>query len=103
MSKMKRKWLQVIEYEETGHPIDATTYASLMETHPDLPILADEGIVLPEEHNEQQFSSPPAAIMQEPQVPMGLLPEHVTLEPRIDTQLEHHIQQEITAAESELR
>jgi hypothetical protein len=104
MSKMKRKWLQVIEYEETGHSIDATTYASLMETHPDLPILADEGVVMPEEHTEQPFSSPPpTAIMQEPQVPMGLIPEHLTLEPRIDTQLDQQIQQDITAAGSELR
>jgi hypothetical protein len=39
MSKMKRKWLRVIEYEETGQPIDETTRKQLLETHPDLPLL----------------------------------------------------------------
>ena len=39
MSKMKRKWLRVIEYEETGRPLDETTRESLLETHPDLDIL----------------------------------------------------------------
>ncbi|SMY20908.1 unnamed protein product [Zymoseptoria tritici ST99CH_1A5] len=39
MSKMKRKWLRVIDYEENGTPIDDTTRAQLEETHPDLPLL----------------------------------------------------------------
>lgn len=39
MSKMKRKWLRVIEYEETGVPIDELTRQQLLETHPDLPLL----------------------------------------------------------------
>lgn len=47
MSKMKRKWLHVIEFEENGTPIDDVTRAQLMETHPDLPVL-------------QQSAAPPA-------------------------------------------
>jgi hypothetical protein len=43
MSKMKRKWLRVIEYEETGRPLDETTRQSLLETHPDLDILQQPG------------------------------------------------------------
>ncbi|GIZ37676.1 hypothetical protein CKM354_000111700 [Cercospora kikuchii] len=39
MSKMKRKWLRVIEFEENGTPIDDMTRSQLMETHPDLPAL----------------------------------------------------------------
>lgn len=39
MSKMKRKWLRVIEYEENGVPIDDLTRQQLLETHPDLPVL----------------------------------------------------------------
>lgn len=39
MSKMKRKWLRVIDFEENGTPIDDMTRAQLMETHPDLPVL----------------------------------------------------------------
>lgn len=39
MSKMKRKWLRVIEFEENGTPIDDMTRGQLMETHPDLPAL----------------------------------------------------------------
>ncbi|KAF2165816.1 hypothetical protein M409DRAFT_24103 [Zasmidium cellare ATCC 36951] len=39
MSKMKRKWLRVIEYEENGVPIDDLTRSQLLETHPDLPLL----------------------------------------------------------------
>jgi hypothetical protein len=39
MSKMKRKWLRVIEFEESGQPIDEVTRQQLLETHPDLPLL----------------------------------------------------------------
>jgi hypothetical protein len=42
MSKMKRKWLRVIEYEENGQQIDNTTRQQLLETHPDLPLLQQE-------------------------------------------------------------
>ncbi|KAK3648058.1 hypothetical protein LTR56_007758 [Elasticomyces elasticus] len=39
MSKLKRKWMRVIEAEETGHPLDASIREQVLETHPDLPIL----------------------------------------------------------------
>lgn len=47
MSKMKRKWLRVIDFEENGTSIDDVTRAQLMETHPHLPVL-------------QQSAAPPA-------------------------------------------
>ncbi|KAK5734459.1 hypothetical protein LTR17_008960 [Elasticomyces elasticus] len=39
MSKLKRKWMRVIEAEETGHPLEAGIREQVLETHPDLPIL----------------------------------------------------------------
>lgn len=39
MSKLKRKWLRVIECEESGEPLDELTRSQVAETHPDLPIL----------------------------------------------------------------
>ncbi|KAK3622950.1 hypothetical protein LTR56_021891 [Elasticomyces elasticus] len=39
MSKLKRKWMRVIEAEETGHPLGASIREQVLETHPDLPIL----------------------------------------------------------------
>jgi len=47
MSKLKRKWLRVIECEETGQPIDDVTRALLMETHPNLPILHQQVLAAP--------------------------------------------------------
>lgn len=43
MSKLKRKWLRVIEYEETGRRLDVATWEALRETHPELEILGKEG------------------------------------------------------------
>ncbi len=60
MSKMKRKWLRVIEYEETAEPLDKTTYQSLLETHPDLDILQEPAAIPDEEEGgleEQQALS----------------------------------------------
>ncbi|KAK5137449.1 hypothetical protein LTR08_008427 [Meristemomyces frigidus] len=54
MSKLKRKWLRVIECEETGQPIDNDTRALLMETHPGLPIL--QAPVMPLAHTLEQAS-----------------------------------------------
>lgn len=48
MSKMKRKWLRVIDFEENGTPIDDSTRQQLMETHPDLPVLHQSSHVVPE-------------------------------------------------------
>ncbi|KAH9810065.1 hypothetical protein Tdes44962_MAKER01036 [Teratosphaeria destructans] len=39
MSKLKRKWLKVIEAEESGEPLDTATHQLVKETHPDLSIL----------------------------------------------------------------
>ncbi|KAK5169556.1 uncharacterized protein LTR77_005532 [Saxophila tyrrhenica] len=64
MSKMKRKWTRVIEYEETGLPLDKITRDSLLETHPDLPILQDPAAMPVEEtqpQDEQQMAAPTAA------------------------------------------
>lgn len=60
MSKMKRKWLRVIEYEENGTPLDDLTRAQLEETHPDLPLLHQ-----------------PTASMVPPQAQMHALPTDV--------------------------
>ena len=104
MSKLKRKWLRVIEYEEDGRPLDTTTWNALQETHPDLPILQQpEAKPDPEEearakakskakarpqvsqpqdpgmlaHDPQlQHAGPP--LYQDPQLhtmPMGMLPQ----------------------------
>jgi len=51
MSKLKRKWLRVIESEESGNPLDPATRAWVTETHPDLPIL-------------HQTSAPAATMLQ---------------------------------------
>ena len=104
MSKMKRKWLRVIEYEETGRPIDDTTRNSLLETHPDLPILQDEQ-AMPEyavEMPHQTYSMPPPAPMMSAPQAMMQPPPHpypdIPIEPQIDSQLERQIQSEIASA-----
>ncbi|KAK5128513.1 hypothetical protein LTR85_003182 [Meristemomyces frigidus] len=75
MSKLKRKWLRVIESEETGQPIDDTTRALLMETHPDLPILHQ--------------TSAPAAQMLQPLAAQKMHPSQP--EPEPESQSVHHI------------
>ncbi|GAB1733312.1 hypothetical protein NU195Hw_g5575t1 [Hortaea werneckii] len=39
MSKMRRKWLKVVECEETGGVLDDETRKAVWETHPDLEVL----------------------------------------------------------------
>lgn len=100
MSKMKRKWLRVIEYEETGRPLDVATRNSLLETHPDLPILHDEN-AMPENEAMQAYPMPPnGSMMAAPQAMMQ--PHHmhhdIPIEPQIDSQLEQQIQSEIASA-----
>lgn len=65
MSKMKRKWLRVIDYEENGRPLDQTTRESLLETHPDLPILQQPGAMPVQDEGEglQGQQTLPAAQM----------------------------------------
>lgn len=72
MSKMKRKWLRVLEYEERGRPIDLATRDALLETHPHLPILQDpDAIALSGEDTTPgadvpDFSMPPPPQLQHP-------------------------------------
>ena len=107
MSKMKRKWLRVIEYEETGRPIDDTTRQALYETHPDLPLLHDEaGMPSPEDFQHHHpappamMQPPPEAMMHHQQVlpPQQEMP--IPIEPQIDQQLEQQIQREIATADA---
>ena len=109
MSKMKRKWLRVIEYEETGRPIDAVTRNSLLETHPDLPVLHDQE-AMPEYGVEPTYSMPPPApMMSAPQAMMQSSPYahghlgEIPIEPQIDSQLEQQIQSEIASAGGPMR
>lgn len=117
MSKLKRKWLRVLEYEETGRPLDETTRDSLLETHPDLPLLHDEQAMPPPPPQAQaqhetdlhpmHYSMPPTATpmmqMTAPQVPIMHSPYHhipdVPIEPQIDSQLEQQLQREIASAD----
>lgn len=101
MSKMKRKWLRVIEYEETGCPLDVATRNSLLETHPGLPILHDPNAMPESEVVVQPYAlSPTDPMMTAP--PQGMLQPHmhqgIPLEPQIDSQLEQQIQSEIASA-----
>lgn len=109
MSKMKRKWLRVIEYDETGRPIDEITRQSLIETHPELPILHDQAAMPVEGDEDAQLPPPPppapmTQVRMAPQAMMQPHPypmphEHLHLEPQIDSQLEQQIQREIASAE----
>ena len=109
MSKLKRKWLRVIEYEETGNPLDQTTRNSLLETHPDLPLLHEDNALpagaMPEQDIMQHHYPlpPPAApMMSTPQAMMAPMPypsHGMPIEPQIDSQLEQQIQQEIASAD----
>ena len=106
---MKRKWLRVIEFEETGRPIDEATRVSLLETHPDIPILQDEA-AMPigddqEPELQQQMQPPPPALMVQPDkvTPtrriLGSTPM-LQMDPRIDAQLEQELEGEIGLRES---
>lgn len=77
MSKMRRKWIRVIEFEENGTPIDENTRAQLLETHPDLPLLQQQ-------HHQQQSHVPQAQMgtMGTLEAPMG--------DPSQQQQMNHH-------------
>ncbi|EME41732.1 hypothetical protein DOTSEDRAFT_73947 [Dothistroma septosporum NZE10] len=62
MSKLKRKWLRVIEYEETGTPIDDITRSQLLETHPDLPLLHESPAPTAQMSSEDQNPMPEAQL-----------------------------------------
>jgi hypothetical protein len=113
MSKMKRKWLRVIEYEETGRPLDKTTHQSLLETHPDLDILQEPGAMPVEEErglDEQRplpgaqmgmgMSAAPMATMMPAMHPAlqvhGRQVElEVPIEPGLDSQLNSQIEAQL--------
>ena len=98
MSKMKRKWLRVIEYEETGRPLDAATRESLLETHPDLPILHD-GAAMPEAEAKWPEGAEVAVMHGVDEVMMGGLPVEPQIDSQLDSQLQMQIQAEIASAE----
>ena len=113
MSKMKRKWLRVIEYEETGKPLDRTTYQSLLETHPDLDILQEpqampneeeEGLAeqqaLPGAQLEMPMSAAPMATMMPALHPAfqthgRQIEVEVPIEPGLDSQLNSQIEAQL--------
>ena len=105
MSKMKRKWLRVIEYEETGRPLDEVTRESLLETHPDLPILHDQAAMPGTPHPSDHLPPPtPVSLMQAPQAMMQphgmhLQQRRLPIEPELGSQLEQQLQRDIASAE----
>lgn len=115
MSKMKRKWLRVIEYEETGRPLDDDTRASLLETHPDLPILHDAD-AMPQAHDNvdaelqsQTYYSmapptPSTMQMHVPQAHMMQSPyphaQQISIAPQLDSQLQEQLEREIASEDT---
>jgi len=82
MSKMKRKWLRVIECEESGQPLDDATRMLIMETHPHLPILQQQQAVAPQAQMLQSAARPNVSLgaqmmqTQQPETERSLA-EHV--------------------------
>lgn len=72
MSKMKRKWLRVFEYEETGRPLDAVTRESLLETHPELPILQDGNAMPTDEGDGGDVVGGVDGVLGMPPSPLGM-------------------------------
>ncbi|WPG99257.1 Hypothetical protein R9X50_00206800 [Acrodontium crateriforme] len=79
MSKMKRKWLRVIESEESGQPLDEATRKLVTETHPDLPVLQLTGDgtgqhqpMSAQDPTQQQTMSMPNAQMVQQQAQQGI-------------------------------
>lgn len=109
MSKMKRKWLQAIESEETGQPLDDSARVLIEETHPDLPILLQSPMTTaqmmaaelptqdqPPEHQypqQDQYLQPP-----EPQID-ARLQAHDPGQYHSDTQLDLRLQQHAEMAQ----
>ncbi|KAF2771179.1 hypothetical protein EJ03DRAFT_325632 [Teratosphaeria nubilosa] len=56
MSKLKRKWLKVIEAEESGEPLDTAIHQLVKETHPDLSILEKPPVLVT--HTAEGSSTP---------------------------------------------
>ncbi|CAK4030526.1 uncharacterized protein RCC_02295 [Lecanosticta acicola] len=104
MSKLKRKWSRVIEFEENGTPLDDTTRVQLMETHPDLPILHQQSVPEAQMGVSAQLQPVDMPMQQQQQAGMqaaalqamagALEPQ---LEQQIDSQLEQQLHGEITS------
>lgn len=62
MSKLKRKWIKVIETEESGGPLDDETRAQVLETHPDLNILRGSSVAA-----KTTAATPPTQPQPQPQ------------------------------------
>ena len=92
MSKLKRKWMHVLEAEESGEPLDEAARAQVMETHPNEPILQRTGVpqasmiqstqAPTEEQQAESEQSGPA-----PQPSHYSLPHH---DPSQQRQQQHH-------------
>lgn len=80
MSKLKRKWLRVIEFEESGRALDTTTWTSLLETHPDLPLL-QQPEARPAPTHEAEAAQQPGVLVHDPQLQQEPVhyPEHAQL------------------------
>ncbi|TKA71577.1 hypothetical protein B0A55_07668 [Friedmanniomyces simplex] len=82
MSKLKRKWTRVIESEESGQPLEDSIRAQVMETHPNLPMLAN-GAAAPQkpmtqaelEAFREQWQEEVPAVRPPPPAPMRPPPE----------------------------
>lgn len=122
MSKMKRKWLRVIEWEETGTPLDESTRAQLVETHPNLPALLHQQPLSAEQIQQLEQMIPHYAAVEQDNddiVATAAAAMSVTAaaaaaspplrseafaaaeQPLIDTRLEQQIQTEILAVGSD--
>ncbi|KAK4570438.1 hypothetical protein LTR86_002518 [Recurvomyces mirabilis] len=104
MSKLKRKWLKVIECEENGQPLDDATRVLVMETHPTLPIIQQGLDSMPAPITQLQLPQP--APMRQPRPPkppkakqptyqQNIVdhPQYTEPEPPIDARLLLHQQQ----------
>lgn len=101
MSKLKRKWLRVIEFEENGTPLDETTRVQLMETHPDLPMLHQHSVPQAQMGHSEELQ--PATMPMQQQAGMqaaALQAMSGAMQPQldhhIDSQLEQQLQGEIS-------
>lgn len=83
MSKLKRKWLRVLEFEEAGRALDTTTWNSLLETHPSLPLLQQPEARPEPADAEPAHDDPAAALAHDPQLQQD--PQY----PPHDPQLQH--------------
>lgn len=90
MSKMRRKWIRVIDFEENGTPIDESTRAQLMETHPDLPLLHQQEVPQAQMGTMGALEAPMEP--QQQQMHHAFQPTH---QAHIDSQLDQQMDQQL--------